>query len=496
VTAAGALPRTFPSERAGYLWPLGGVLSAVALVGLATVHPALPFAVVAGGAAVASAVFRPKLFALLTVLAVVLTTALEALLGQAGGYVAPAAIAWAAVAFSARRLVTEGRLVWLPGGAWFLAFLCAGLLSSAAADVPVDNTVMAGYAVIRGAVLAFALAQLRWTRDDLVVLVRVGIAAVVVMAGTGAVNLLAPDAWAQLTTGRPPTTRIGPVSAPNGIFQGPAAFSRFCSVLAVGALTYGLVVRRSAANTVVTLLSGALVLVTVAVKSIIGLLVASAAVSLRFLRPAGVAAIASLGPLVVVLAAGPLSALVATDVSTYSASTSARSLLAAGGVALANQNFPLGIGFGRYGSAVAAQDYSPVYYELGFAERWGLGPGPEAGRFLVDTQWPSLLGEVGWLGTACFAAGLLCLLLSLARRTSTDEAPLVRWIRIAGIAWMLQLLVEAVASPAFVSPPSYPFLFGAAGIAASFRQAAREKAAPRRRPVLTVSGRHRARRGG
>ncbi len=62
----------------------------------------------------------------------------------------------------------------------------------------------------------------------------------------------------------------------------------------------------------------------------------------------------------------------------------------------ANAHFPLGSGFGTFGSAEAAKHYSPLYYEYGFNNRWGLSP--SYGMFLYDTYWPAILGQFGWVG--------------------------------------------------------------------------------------------------
>ncbi|WP_336033512.1 hypothetical protein [Geodermatophilus sp. FMUSA9-8] len=464
-----------PHRRRGLGWALGGAAATTAVVATGVLSPLLPLALLAAVALLLVAAFRPKTLVVLVLVAVVLSTPIENVLGL-GSATDEAGIALAAVALCTRRLVTEGRLVWLPGAGWFAGYLVLGLVSAAAAGVPAGTAVPAAFIAVKGVVLALALAQVRWTRDDLVVLVRLGLVATVLVAVSGLLNVLAPYAWAQLTTGRPPITFVGPIPAVNGLFQHPAAFSRFAGVLAVGALVYGLVVRRSTANTVVVLLTGGLSFLTLQVKSIVGLLATLAVLGVRHLRPAGVAATVCLAPLALLFVVPPLVALVGGDLALYAGQDSARSLLLAGGVTVAWRYFPLGAGFGRYGSATAAEEYSPLYHALGFADRYGLGPGPESGQFLNDTQWPAIWGEAGWFGAACFALGLACMAASLLRRVSPGEDPLVRWLRIAGLGWLVLLLVESVAAPVFVSTPSFPFVFAAAGVAASFRSAARDRA--------------------
>jgi hypothetical protein len=454
----------------------GAVATALVAIAMVYVDPMLAIGAIGAVAGVLLAVLRPKLFVLVAVLFIVFTAFLRNLLGPVGGYVDEAVIALAVVALPARRLMSEGRLVWLPGSGWFAAFLALGMLSSVVADVPLRIVGPAAFLAIKGVIFAFALAQVRWTRDDLASLVRIGILVVLAVAATGVLNVLAPVAWGQFTTGSGPVNYFGSIPAINGIFQHPAAFSRFCGVLAVACLVYGLVVRRSLGNLLLVAISGGLAFLTLQVKSIVGLLATLAAIGARFASPAGIAALLCLGPIAAVIVAPPLFALLGADFEIYVLQDSARSLLTEGGAIVAGQYFPLGAGFGRYGSSTAASFYSPLYHELGFADRYGLGP--DSGQFLNDSQWPAIYGETGWIGAACFAAGLAAMLVSLLRRTSAAEDPLVRWIRITGVGWMILLVVESAASPVFVSSPSFPFVFAAAGIVASFRSDARHSAAP------------------
>lgn len=482
-TTAAAPARSGPGTPPGPAWVAAAAVLAFVLAALAWFEPVVPLALLLALTGVLIAAFQPKLFALLALIVIILSAPIQNVAGQLGTYADEGVIALAVVALSTRRLVTEGRLVWLPGTGWFVGFLVAGLLSSVLAEVPAGLAVPAAFIAVKGVVFAFALAQLHWTRDDLALLVRLGVTAIVVMAFTALLNLALPAAWANFTTGRPPISYIGPFPAINGAFQHPAAFSRFSGVLAVGALVYGLVVRRSLANTILVLLSGGLAFLTFQVKSIVGLLATLAAVGTRFLRPVGVAALLAVGPLVALLTVPPLAALIGGDIDIYLNQDSARSMLTAGGVTVAAQFFPFGAGFGRYASSTAADDYSPLYYALGFPGRYGLGPGPDSGQFLNDSQWPAIYGETGWFGAFCFAAGLACMLVALLRRVSAREEVLVRWIRITGVGWLVLLLVESAVAPVFVSSPSFPFVFAAAGVIASLRVDARQAAALGRPPV-------------
>lgn len=66
------------------------------------------------------------------------------------------------------------------------------------------------------------------------------------------------------------------------------------------------------------------------------------------------------------------------------------------GFKTANNYFPLGSGFSTFGSGEAAKNYSPLYYQYGWENKFGMSPTDTA--FLNDTYWPSLLGQFGYIG--------------------------------------------------------------------------------------------------
>lgn len=469
----------------GLGWYLGGALAAVVVAATALLtSPLVVPVLVAGAVAVYLAAFKPKVFALVGVLAVVLSTLVQAALGSIAGYTDEAVVVLALVAFTTRRLVTRGRLVAFPGAAFFLVFIGLGLTSSFVNAVPLTITAEALLLITKGLLFAFALAQLEWTEKDLAVLARAGAVAIVVMLLSGLVNLAAPGLSAAATNAIQ-RAGVGGLPALTGLFEHPAAFGRFCAILAVGALVYGVVVRSSWANVALVTASVGLAMLTFQVKSLVGMIVALAAVGFRLARPVTLWAVLALGPLVGLLLWPPLSGFVGADIQQYVVQDSARLSLTLGSFDVANQHAPLGAGFGRYGSYPASEHYSPEYVSRHFEGVFGLGR-DEKGMFLNDTQWPALIGETGWFGALAFLLGVIAVFVLLLRRTSEDEPTLVRWIRITGVGWLTLLLVESIAGPVFVSAPSYPFVFAAAGIVASFASAAREREREARRPLVTV----------
>ncbi len=73
---------------------------------------------------------------------------------------------------------------------------------------------------------------------------------------------------------------------------------------------------------------------------------------------------------------------------------SPRVLLFKESVTGANNHFPLGSGWGTWGSHFAKEDYSPLYELFGWADKSDVGTNS---YYLEDTYWPSVYAEAGWI---------------------------------------------------------------------------------------------------
>lgn len=89
----------------------------------------------------------------------------------------------------------------------------------------------------------------------------------------------------------------------------------------------------------------------------------------------------------------------------------ARAVLTMTGIKVANEYFPLGTGFGTYASYVAADQYSPVYYMYGISEHSEMGVDRQ--MFLMDTYWPSVMCEMGWLGVVAIIVMLFVIFMKI-----------------------------------------------------------------------------------
>ena len=84
------------------------------------------------------------------------------------------------------------------------------------------------------------------------------------------------------------------------------------------------------------------------------------------------------------------------------------------GIKTANRYFPLGSGFSTFGSGEAASHYSPLYYEYGFENLWGMSPDDTA--FLNDAFWASTIGQFGWIGSIIYLTVFIRVLLIVRKK--------------------------------------------------------------------------------
>ncbi|UQN40309.1 hypothetical protein MOW07_06290 [Enterococcus hirae] len=134
--------------------------------------------------------------------------------------------------------------------------------------------------------------------------------------------------------------------------------------------------------------------------------------------------------------------------------TTARYSLLSNSFFLAKEYYPLGVGFSKYGSLFAVQNYSEYYYYLGMNHIYGLSP--EMSNFAMDTFWPAVLGETGYAGTVIYLI-LITFIFSIIfkkyRRTISYVNKNYNILFILSLAIMVGMLTDSVASPIFNTSP-------------------------------------------
>lgn len=128
---------------------------------------------------------------------------------------------------------------------------------------------------------------------------------------------------------------------------------------------------------------------------------------------------------------------------------SARYQLLVTALLIAKDSFPLGTGFGTFGSYMSAIHYSPVYRLYGISTVHGLIEG--ATYFTSDSFWPIILGETGVMGLVSIVIVLGNMLKRLQKIKKINLA-----LYASGLVCMSYMLIISMAESAFVNPIAIP----------------------------------------
>lgn len=229
----------------------------------------------------------------------------------------------------------------------------------------------------------------------------------------------------------------------HSIFPVPGEYSLFMSLLF--ALTFArFAVKRSRSDLVLGLLFAVSIVLSLRLKGFLSLAAVVAIVGLA-------QGVGNNRRGIIILLAGALlcvgayrleGAVIAKQVSKYTSSgTTARVRLYSTGEQIAVNNFPLGVGFGRFGSYTSRIYYSPIYYQYDLASVFGLARANP--KFIDDTSWPSVMGETGYGGFAIFLVGVILLILAVIRQLRTAAAG-IKWVPVAALCVIAVLLVTSV----------------------------------------------------
>lgn len=140
----------------------------------------------------------------------------------------------------------------------------------------------------------------------------------------------------------------------------------------------------------------------------------------------------------------------------YTSDGFARNELTRAAFEVAGDYAPFGTGFASFGSNVTGEPefYSPLYYEYGLSNVYGLTPNDAS--FVSDTFWPTVLGQFGYAGLVVY--GILLASLFQYQRNGLS--------RITAASLYIYLFISSTSESAFFNP-SAVFLAFCAGLAAS-----------------------------
>jgi hypothetical protein len=337
-----------------------------------------------------------------------------------------------------------------------LTYLALGVLSCFINDVPLATAAAGTYLAARPFLLAFALLQVPWTRDDGARIGRVGVVILWIVVACGAINLVIPTQWTAIFASNPVPEYNGFVPGLVGPFAHPSFFGQALALGVIFLVAYRLHVGKK--HTALICVAGALSLLSFRRKTLVSL--PAGVLQVLIAKRPGLtwAFLVLLAPIAAFAAWPQIVNLWAGIAVTYFAGggeDNARTALTVQSADVANTYAPFGAGFGRYGSSVAASDYSPEYLQRGFQNIYGLEPA--APRFASDTFWPQVIGESGWIGFAAFAALVVVVWLYFIRMARGGDQ-FEKMVGAGGAGWVVMLTVESIAAPTFGAPPTYAMI--------------------------------------
>lgn len=127
---------------------------------------------------------------------------------------------------------------------------------------------------------------------------------------------------------------------------------------------------------------------------------------------------------------------------------SPRSILIKDSVALMGRHFPLGTGFGTFGTVSARDFYSVLYIDLGYPGMTGMSPTDT--QFLSDSFWPSIFAQFGFFGLLLFIYLVILLFKQSIRMLKKNKETGFAMIMI-----LSYMLVTSLAEAAFFNPASF-----------------------------------------
>jgi hypothetical protein len=323
-----------------------------------------------------------------------------------------------------------------------------GVWGAAVHHVPVAVTFIGIWLGLKLWIVIGVTLLLPWRRRDVAriytILIRVGL----VVATLGFVDYLTHSAVSHAlhTSIYRSGAEASRAEAVHSIFPHPGEFSLFMSLLF--AFTFArFAVRRGKPDLVLALLFACSILLSLRLKGFLSLVAVAAIVALvqGMGRNRGGITVFLVGALLLISAYSVEGSVITKQITTYTSSeTSVRTRLYSVGERIALDDFPLGVGFGRFASYPSRLFYSPVYYQYQLGSVYGLSR--SFPNFIDDTSWPSVMGETGYGGFGFYLIGLAMLILAVIRRLRAST-PAERWMPLAALCATAVLLIDSLGNP-------------------------------------------------
>jgi len=336
-----------------------------------------------------------------------------------------------------------GRWLLLLGG---LAVLACGLASALAVGAPLKQSAVGAALFVKLFLMLAAGLAVPWTPQLARKGLRIIIAGAVVAAIAGILDFVTGGVFRGIFGEHPvKAPRLGYIAA-GGLFRDVSILGTF--MLIAFTILLGTTWRKDRIGSVTQLALVVLgALSTLRLKSIVGLPVAALALAATNTRArARLLVVIALSVLVMASAGNLIVGIVSLQAERYTSSVQPRQRLLGASYKIARDHFPLGVGFGQFGSApsVWKSEYSPLYSRYGLEKYYGFSP-TDPVSYALDEPWAGLLGETGVSGLLSYLVALVAIGAMLVRRAQLS-GPQSEFASI-GFAILVVILVHSLSQP-------------------------------------------------
>jgi hypothetical protein len=150
-----------------------------------------------------------------------------------------------------------------------------------------------------------------------------------------------------------------------------------------------------------------------------------------------------------------------------------RNLMTNAGIEVAKDYFPLGSGFGTFGSGITQRAYSPLYYKYSLSHVWGLSA--KKNSFVNDIFWPHVLAETGLFGLLCYILIIIGLFRICLKGLAKLQEPILQIFSLGVFMLLIESLVESTKATFYEMSLWTYFYFGSAGIIWALFSASKNK---------------------
>lgn len=347
-----------------------------------------------------------------------------------------------------------------------LGILLLGFLSGAYQKVPLDITLKGAFLTVKGMLLFFIFKNLKFSEADINKIMKLILALGILSLFFAVVDILFKESFRNLlNTNNKLDTRSNILSV-QSLFVHPGVYGWFTLFVGLYFLAQYLVKGEKKAFIYTFLFFFFSIL---SLRSKVLMAIGAILILVTIKRRVYIVGLTFLGIIVFLLFGDVIQDLILLTTERYisaDVTESARKALYQTGYLIALSEFPLGEGFGRFGSWIARVEYSPVYYEYGLNNVYGLRP--DNPIWATDTYWPSIMGEIGIIGMVLLISFFAFMLRSIyVKFRDLDLSKDVKAFLLFTLFVIVQSLVESSGEQIFNSSPQYIYIFAVIGIAFS-----------------------------